>query len=201
VHIQLLQCTLEVIGRRLFGDNQRLGYASIRKSLRRQLSDFSLAPRELGRGIAHARGPVGSRIADIGGFQHTLRPQQSASRVFRLPRLFAKRAVHNAQPVLRVRTVGRPDSAAQSRQCRITSPEQPRRLRRTPFRGADAAKPDDAVRNAAWVAYAFKRVERLRNRDSARAICRCESATYARLCTRLGSAGRPSVSKSRMLSS
>jgi hypothetical protein len=43
-----------MIGHCLFRDNERLSYASIGQSLRRQLSDFSLAPRELGRGIAHA---------------------------------------------------------------------------------------------------------------------------------------------------
>ena len=54
MHVQLIQRTLEMIRGGLFGDNQRFGYTSIGQSLRRQLSDFSLAPRELGRGIGHA---------------------------------------------------------------------------------------------------------------------------------------------------
>jgi hypothetical protein len=78
-----------MIGGRLFRDNERLRYASIGKSLRCQLSDFSLAARELGRRICCVRGPAGSRITASGALQHALRPQQSASRVFRLPHRFA----------------------------------------------------------------------------------------------------------------
>src|SRR5262249_50817990 len=112
-----------MICRRLFGDNERLGYAPIGQSLRRQLSDFSLAPRELGRRITRTRGLVESGIRGTSGLQHTVRSQRSTGVVFRMPRLFAKCTTNNAQPVLIVRPVRRPDRAAQSRQFRITSAE------------------------------------------------------------------------------
>ena len=62
-----------MIGRSFFGDNERLGYASIRKSLRCQLSDFPLAPCEPCPVFAYARRPVDSRITGTGGFECTLR--------------------------------------------------------------------------------------------------------------------------------
>jgi hypothetical protein len=112
-----------MISRCLFGDNQRLGYASIGQSLRRQLSDLALAPREAGHSIARARGPVESGITHSGGFEHPFRSKQSGSRVFRMPCLFAKRSANSSYPVPVVGAVRRPDSAAQSRERRVTGTE------------------------------------------------------------------------------